>query len=76
MTKHSWMLWMAPVAVWAVYMCWLTGYQSGYDQGHTAGWDTARSAFMPSAVPLETWQTADRRGTPLDLQGARDYAQQ
>ncbi len=47
MTKHSWMLWLAPAAVWAVYMCWLTGYQNGYEQGHNEGWETARTALMP-----------------------------
>jgi hypothetical protein len=49
MSKHGWMLWLAPVAAWAVYMCWLTGFQTGYDAGHTDGWATARKAFMPSS---------------------------
>lgn len=47
MTKHSWMLWAAPVAIWGVYMCWLTGYQNGYDHGHHDGWDRAHANFAP-----------------------------
>jgi hypothetical protein len=50
MTKHGWMLWLAPIAVWAVYMCWLTGFQSGYEAGHNDGWDTARRSFMPVRI--------------------------
>lgn len=47
MKNHAWILWLAPIGVWAVYMCWLTGFQSGYDAGHNDGWATARRAFMP-----------------------------
>ncbi len=47
MSKHGWMLWVAPAAIWAVYMCWLTGYQSGYEQGHSAAWASARAALVP-----------------------------
>jgi|GEM_PF-6450246 len=47
MTKQSWMLWAAPVAIWGVYMCWLTGYQNGYDHGHHDGWDRAQANFAP-----------------------------
>ena len=47
MSKHCWLLWLVPAAFWAVSMCWLTGYQNGYEQGHSAGWETARHAFTP-----------------------------
>uniref|UniRef100_A0A7C2JZJ5 Uncharacterized protein n=1 Tax=Schlesneria paludicola TaxID=360056 RepID=A0A7C2JZJ5_9PLAN len=52
MTKHLWMLWLVPVACWAVYMCWLTGYQNGYAAGHTDGWNTARRVIDNGVVHL------------------------
>lgn len=69
MTKHGWMLWLAPVAVWGVYMCWLSGYQSGYDQGHCEGWDTARASFMPATASLDSpyLSTAFGSQRPLEL---------
>lgn len=45
MAKHSWIIWIAPLAVWGVYMSWLSGYSNGYEQGHNEGWQTARTAF-------------------------------
>lgn len=53
MTKHGWTLWLAPAAVWAVYMCWLAGYQSGYEQGLDTGWSSARQCFMPRTAQLD-----------------------
>ena len=47
MPKFSWMLWLLPVAVWAVYMCWASGYQAGYTEGHEQAWVNARSALTP-----------------------------
>ena len=74
MTKHSWMLWMAPVAAWTVYMCWLSGYQNGYEQGHTAGWDTARNALMPRAAQFAPAVRPNKLGVVLDPRAEDHYA--
>ncbi len=66
MTKHSWTLWLAPAAVWAVYMCWLTGYQNGYEQGHNAGWETARSSFMPTTASYRPSGESQLVGLPFE----------
>lgn len=47
MTKQTWLIWATPVAIWGVYMCWLSGYQNGYDHGHHDGWDRAAANFAP-----------------------------
>jgi hypothetical protein len=64
MSRQFWMLWLMPVGAWAVYMCWLTGYQSGYEAGHDDGWTkavhlsddgTARLASISREVPEPAW---------------------
>uniref|UniRef100_A0A7C2JYX8 LemA family protein n=1 Tax=Schlesneria paludicola TaxID=360056 RepID=A0A7C2JYX8_9PLAN len=52
MSKNSWLIWLVPAAAWAVYMCWLAGYRSGYEQGHTEAWDSARKALMTVSKDL------------------------
>ncbi|MEX0728024.1 MAG: hypothetical protein WD065_17245 [Planctomycetaceae bacterium] len=42
--------------VYGASMCWLSGYQSGYDDGETRAWDRAREAFMPSTAG---WDAGD-----------------
>jgi hypothetical protein len=70
-SKHSWMLWLAPLTVWAVYMCWLTGYRSGYEQGHVEAWDSARQALMNVSADLphhyQYSEVAFRRGQAAQL---------
>lgn len=44
------------VFVYGASMCWLSGYQSGYDDGETRAWDRARTAFMP---PVIEWDSGD-----------------
>jgi len=51
-SKNSWMIWLAPAAAWAIYMCWLSGYRSGYEQGHTEAWDSARHALANVSQPM------------------------
>ena len=36
MSKMSWTVWIAALAVWGLYSCWHFGYQSGYADGHRA----------------------------------------
>lgn len=66
MNKHGWMLWLAPVAVWTVYMCWLTGFNSGYEAGHTDGWATARKVLMPQRTATGDRPTLVQREVPGD----------
>lgn len=42
MTVNSWKLWLAPFALWGVYVCWHSGYQSGYAEGHQTAWLMSR----------------------------------
>ncbi|MBI1348736.1 hypothetical protein GC163_20885 [bacterium] len=67
MTKHAWMVWAAPVAIWGVYMCWLSGYQNGYDHGHHDGWDRAAANF----APVNLVQTHQSGYVGVSLQGER-----
>ena len=55
MQKHSWMLWLVPAGVWGVYMCWLWGYQAGYERGNAQAWDSARSTL--NAIQISTTET-------------------
>jgi hypothetical protein len=50
--KNAWMIWLAPAAVWGIYMCWLAGYRSGFEQGHTQAWDSAQDALVSISAPL------------------------
>lgn len=51
-SKQTWMIWLAPAAAWAIYMCWLAGYRSGFEQGHAMAWDSAHHAFATVEKPL------------------------
>jgi hypothetical protein len=51
-TKQAWMIWLAPAAAWSIYMCWLAGYRSGFEQGHAMAWDSAHQAFANVEKPL------------------------
>ncbi|MDA0833962.1 MAG: hypothetical protein O2955_05410 [Planctomycetota bacterium] len=42
--------------VYGASMVWLSGYQSGYDDGETRAWDRARNAFVASPP---SWDTGD-----------------
>lgn len=32
--------------VWLAYMCWLTGYQSGYEDGEARAWERLDNPFF------------------------------
>lgn len=51
-SRTSWMLWLVPLGLWAVYLCWLTGYRNGYESGHDDGWNTARKTINNGATQL------------------------
>lgn len=50
MMKSVWHWMGIPIAAYCVFMLWLSGFQSGYDQGQNDAWKRARSAFMASTV--------------------------
>ena len=47
MAKQGRWLWIAPLVLWAVFLCWQAGYQNGYVAGHADGWDTAERQLFP-----------------------------
>lgn len=60
MAIESWKLWLVPLSLWGLYLCWHTGYQSGYADGHETAWRMSRPAFAIAAS--ET--TADQAVSP------------
>ena len=52
MANQSWKLWLVPFGFWGLYVCWYSGYQSGYADGHETAWNMARPS--PSAILAET----------------------
>jgi hypothetical protein len=65
MAKHGWLVWLTPLACWAIYMCWLTGYQSGYQVGHVDGWDTAHRVSLPEGTRWPVSPVAQRNPSLL-----------
>jgi hypothetical protein len=51
-SRLSWPLWLVPLACWAVYLCWMAGYQNGYESGHDDGWNRARKVINGGATQL------------------------
>ena len=58
MTVNSWKLWLAPFALWGVYVCWHSGYQSGYAEGHQTAWQMSRPS--PDLALAEPHSERDR----------------
>ena len=50
MTIVSWKLWLIPFAFWGVYLCWNSGYQSGYAEGHQTAWRMSRSIVVVAST--------------------------
>jgi hypothetical protein len=42
MAVESWKLWIIPLGLWGLYLCWHCGYQSGYAEGHETAWRMSR----------------------------------
>lgn len=42
MANQTWKLWLVPFGLWGLYLCWYSGYQSGYAEGHETAWDMAQ----------------------------------
>ena len=52
MANQSWKMWLVPFGLWALYLCWYSGYQSGYADGHETAWGMSRpSLIMAAAEP-------------------------
>lgn len=58
MTVDSWKLWLAPFALWGIYVCWHSGYQSGYAEGHQTAWQMSRPS--PDLALAEPYIERDR----------------
>ncbi len=48
MANQSWKLWLVPFGLWGLYVCWHSGYQSGYADGHETAWSMARPSLALS----------------------------
>ena len=52
MANQSWKMWLVPFGLWALYLCWYSGYQSGYADGHETAWSMSQpSLIMAAAEP-------------------------
>lgn len=73
MSKHAWLIWATPVALWAVYMCWLSGYQVGYEEGHDSGWQSAYRLYLPpKPAPRLLYPDANLSVSQVDAEPAQD----
>ncbi len=50
MIVEGWKLWIVPVGLWALYVCWHTGYQAGYSDGHETAWQMSRPAMVVAKI--------------------------
>jgi hypothetical protein len=46
MANQSWKLWLVPFGLWGLYLCWYSGYQSGYADGHETAWSMSRPSLV------------------------------
>ena len=60
MANQSWKLWLVPFGLWGLYLCWYSGYQSGYADGHETAWSMSRPSLVASAEesPVEFAETS------------------
>lgn len=52
MTKRFWWLWLVPFGAWGVSMCWISGYEAGFEAGHGQAWESLKH--------VRTWDDALR----------------
>lgn len=50
MANQNWKLWLVPFGLWGLYLCWYSGYQSGYADGHETAWSMSRPSFAMAAM--------------------------
>jgi len=50
MANLNWKVWLVPFGFWGLYLCWYSGYQSGYADGHETAWDMARPNLVLAAI--------------------------
>ena len=48
MANQNWKLWLVPFGLWGLYLCWYSGYQSGYADGHETAWSMSRPSLIAS----------------------------
>ncbi|MBC8113019.1 MAG: hypothetical protein H7062_01455 [Candidatus Saccharimonas sp.] len=67
MANQSWKLWLVPFGLWGLYLCWYSGYQSGYADGHETAWSMSRQSLIAtaSASPMEFTETSS--SDPADV---------
>jgi hypothetical protein len=54
MSNLEWKFWTIPLALWGLYSCWYSGYQSGYADGHQTAWAMAKPQTLTEvAMNLE-----------------------
>lgn len=60
MANQSWKLWLVPFGLWGLYLCWYSGYQSGYADGHETAWSMSRPSLIAAASesPMEFAETS------------------
>jgi hypothetical protein len=46
MAVENWKLWIIPFAIWALFLSWHSGYQSGYQEGHATAWEMSRPSVL------------------------------
>ena len=49
MANQTWKLWLVPFGLWGLYLCWYSGYQSGYADGHETAWSMSRPSLVAAA---------------------------
>ena len=50
MANQSWKLWLVPFGLWGLYLCWYSGYQSGYADGHETAWNMSQPSLVMAAT--------------------------
>lgn len=58
MANKNWKIWAIPFGVWALYLSWYSGYQSGYSDGHETAWTMSR----PNLLALTSDEMGDSGG--------------
>lgn len=60
MANQTWKLWAVPFGLWGLYLCWYSGYQSGYADGHETAWSMSRPSLVASTdeISMEFAETS------------------
>lgn len=65
MSNLEWKFWIVPLALWGLYGCWYSGYQSGYADGHQTAWDMAKPQTLLTGMSIDLDHSDEQSEPPV-----------